>query len=298
MLGLDTAAECDAEGGARGLLKPLVITGCLLAALPVSAQELRRPLLEAGAFLGGGLLPDYPASDRAEPRALALPWLIYRGEILQSDERGVRGQIYRSADLELTINANGALGSSSGGGVRAGMEDLDPMGEVGPSLRWVAWRDTERLSRIVMELPVRAAFTTDFSRVRHRGFVFAPEISIERSDLFQPGSRARIGLGPVFATGGLMDYWYRVKPHEARPGRPAYEADGGYLGMRLQFSYRVPLTDRVSVTAGGRVENFAGSANAESPLSRSDWNATLVGGISVSLYRSATTVISGAEFFD
>lgn len=279
-------------------MKHLLTCACLLAALPASAQEIRRPLLEAGVLLGGGLLPDYPAADRSDPRALALPWLIYRGEILQSDERGLRGRLYRSADLELTFNANGALGSESGSGARSGMEDLDPMGEIGPSLRWVAWRDTARLTRIVLEAPVRAAFTTDFSRIRHRGFVFAPEVSVERSDLFQAGSRARIGLGPVFATGGLMDYWYRVRPSEARPDRPAYAAEGGYLGMRMQFSYRLPLTDRISLTTGGRVENFSGAANAESPLFRSEWNVTLVGGISVSLYRSATTVASGAEPYD
>jgi outer membrane scaffolding protein for murein synthesis (MipA/OmpV family) len=279
-------------------VKHLLALACLLAALPASAQEVRRPLLEAGVLFGGGLLPDYPASDHAEPRALALPWLIYRGEILQSDERGLRGRLYRSADLELTFNANGALGSEAGSGARAGMEDLDPMGEIGPSLRWVAWRDTARLTRLVLEAPVRAAFTTDFSRIRHRGFVFAPEISLERTGLFQPGSRARIGLGPVFASGGLMDTWYRVRPGEARPGRPAYEAEGGYLGMRLQFSYRLPVTDRISVTAGGRVENFAGAANAESPLFRSEWNGTLVGGISISLYRSESTVSSAAEPYD
>jgi outer membrane protein len=283
----------------------LVLAG-LLAALPSSAQdenradrpEVRRPLLEAGAFFGGGLLPDYPASDRAEPRAVALPWLIYRGEILQSDERGLRGRLYRSTDLELTINANGALGSESDSGAREGMEDLDPIGEVGPSLRWIAWRDAARTTRLVLEAPVRAAFTTDFSRIRHRGFVFAPEISVERTGLFQPGSRARIGIGPVFATGGLMDYWYRVRPNEARPNRPAYEADGGYLGMRLQFSYRLPVTERISLTTGGRVENFAGAANADSPLFRSEWNATLVGGISISLYQSTTTVASSAEPYD
>ena len=288
----------------RRLLTPCLLAGaCVPAALPAAApaQEVRRPLLEAGALFGGGLLPDYPASDRTEPRALALPWLIYRGEILQSDERGLRGRLYRSTDLELTINANGALGSQSGGGAREGMEDLDPLGEVGPSLRWVAWRDTSRLTRIVLEAPVRAAFTTDFSRIRHRGFVLAPEVSVERTGLFQPGGRqdrARIGLGPVFATGGLMDYWYRVRPEEARANRPTYDADGGYLGMRLQFSYRVPVTDRITLTAGGRVENFSGAANADSPLFRSEWNATVVGGISVSLYRSEATVASGAEPYD
>jgi outer membrane scaffolding protein for murein synthesis (MipA/OmpV family) len=235
-------------------------------ALQPSAQETRRPLLEAGVFVGGGLLPGYPATGRSDPRAVALPWVIYRGEILRSDERGLRGRVFRSGDLELTLNANGALGSQSdGGGVRGGMADLDPMGEIGPSLRWVAWRDTARLRRIVLETPVRAAFTTDFTRIRHRG---------------------------------LMDYWYQVKPAEARPGRPSYDAAGGYLGLRLQASYRLPVTDRIWLTVGGRVENFSGATNADSPLFRSEINATLIGGVSILLYRSAANVASGAEPFD
>ena len=116
--------------------------------------------------------------------------------------------------------------------------------------------------------------------------------------MLKPEGRARIGIGPVFASGGLMDYWYRVKPEEARQGRPAYNADGGYLGMRLQFSYRTPLTERIWLMAGGRLENFSGATNEDSPLFRSEFNATIVGGISVTLYRTEAMVASAAEPFD
>lgn len=280
------------------LAAPALPVAAQQAAAPATPPQAARPLLEAGVFLGAGLLPAYPAAGRSEPRPLVLPWLIYHGEFLQSTERGLRGRIYRLADLELTLNANGALGSRAGsGGIRSGMADLDPMGEIGPSLRWVAWRDAA-LSRIVVETPLRAAFTTDFSRIRYRGFLFAPEVAFERTALGAPGARARIGIGPVFASGGLMDYWYRVKPAEARPGRAAYDAGGGYLGLRLQFSYRLPVTDRIWLTAGGRIENFSGAANAASPLFRSDVNATLVAGMTFSFYRSAAMVASDAAPFD
>jgi hypothetical protein len=255
-------------------------------------------VLEAGIFGGGALLPDYPAADRAEPRPLALPWVIYRGELLRSDDRGLRGHLYRGADLELTLNANGALASQSSGGAREGMPDLDHLGEIGPSLRWTAWRDAERLTRFSLELPVRAAFSTDFSSIRYRGLVFAPEIALERAALARDGDRARVGIGPVFAGDGLMDYWYEVQPDQARPGRPAYAPRGGYLGLRLQFSYRTPLTERVSLVAGGRVEEFSGATNEASPLFRSTLNLTLVAGISVTLYRSAAQVDVSADPLD
>lgn len=275
------------------------LAAALLPAIPGAAQEVRRPLLEAGIIGGAGLLPDYPAAEDSQVRALALPWVIYRGELVQSDERGLRGRLYRATDLELTLNVNGAVGTGSRSGtVREGMEDLDWLGEVGPSLRYTAWRDAARRSRVTLELPVRAAFGTDFSRIRHRGFVVAPEAAYERSGLFGTEARGRIGIGPVFASGVLMDHWYRVKPSEARPGRPAYNGDGGYLGTRLQFSLRLPVTERIWLSAGGRVENFSGAANADSPLFRSEWNVSLVGGVSVTLYSSTATAASTAEPFD
>jgi hypothetical protein len=195
LLGVDAASQRHAGRGAdRPMKRPMLLLAAGLAAAPAAAQEVRRPLLELGAFGGAGLVPDYPASDRSEFRALALPWLIYRGEIVQSDERGLRSRLYRATDLELTLNVNGALSSSSSGGAREGMPDLEYLGEVGPSLRWTPWRDEARRTRMTVELPVRAAFGTDLSRIRHRGFVFAPEVALERNGVLTEGGRARIGL--------------------------------------------------------------------------------------------------------
>lgn len=285
----------------RQWVRPIAAAAMLVAigTGPGAAQEVRLPLLEAGIFGGGAWLPDYPAAEKSRLRGLALPWLIYRGEVLQSDERGLRGRFYRGQDLELTLNFNGAPGSDSdGSSAREGMPDLDWLGEIGPSLRWIGWRDAANRSRITVDFPIRTVFGTDFERIRYRGLTFAPEVAFERVDLLVPGGRGRIGLGPVFASGGLMDYWYRVGQDHVRPGRPAHDAAGGYLGLRLQFSYRMPVTERLSLTAGGRLESFAGATNADSPLFRSEFNATLVGGVSFSLYRSAASVASTAEPFD
>jgi MipA family protein len=177
------------------------------------------------------------------------------------------------------------------------MPDLDYLGEVGPALRWVPWRDGAK-RRISLELPVRAVFSTDFSQINYRGFIVAPEAAFEHIGLFHPAARTRVGIGPVFGSGRYMDYFYRVEDQYARPGRPGFDAAGGYLGARLQISHRRPLTDRISVVAGGRIENFSGATNEGSPLFRREWNGTVVGGVSISLYRSAATVDSASEPFD
>jgi outer membrane scaffolding protein for murein synthesis (MipA/OmpV family) len=255
-------------------------------------------LLEAGVFGGGGWIPDYPAAGQNHFRGLALPYLLYRGEILRSDDRGVRGRFYRGDDLEFSLSFNGALAARSRDNrAREGMPDLDYLGEVGPALRWVPWRDGAK-QRISLELPVRAVFSTDFSQINYRGFIVAPEAAFEHIGLFHPVARTRVGIGPVFGSGRYMDYFYRVEDQYARPGRPGFDAAGGYLGARLQFSHRRPLTDRISVVAGGRIENFSGATNEGSPLFRREWNGTVVGGVSISLYRSAATVDSASEPFD
>ena len=272
---------------------------CLLLAAPAAAQPTeRRPLFEAGVFGGGGYLPDYPAAGQNHFRGLALPYLIYRGEILRSDDRGVRGRFYRGEDLEFSLSFSGALPARSRDNrAREGMPDLDFLGEVGPALRWVPWRDGAK-RRVSLELPVRAVFSSDLSQVDFRGFIVAPEAAFEHVGLLHPAARTRVGIGPVFATGRFMDYFYRVEDRFSRPGRPGYDAAGGYLGARLQLSHRRPVTDRISVVAGGRVENFSGATNEGSPLFRREWNGAVFGGVSIALYRSAATVGSASEPFD
>ncbi|MFT8243689.1 MipA/OmpV family protein [Roseomonas sp. BN140053] len=273
--------------------------GLFAAASPAPAQEVRLPVLEAGIGGGGGWLPDYPAAGQNHVQGIGFPYVIYRGEILRSDDQGVRGRVYRSGGVGIDLSLGGAFPSSSSkNDARRGMPDLDWQGEVGPALRLTLWRDPAAPRRVNLELPVRAVFSSDLTSVHYRGVVFSPELAFEQYGLGFPGARLRAGIGPIVATGRLMDYFYRVEPRFVRPDRPAFDAEGGYLGTRLQFSYRVPVTDRLSVVGGGRVENFSGATNSDSPLFRRDWNLSLALGVAFSFYRSEATVASSADPLD
>ena len=266
---------------------------------PGAAQEVRKPVVEGGIAGGGGWLPDYPAAGQNHVQAIPFPYLIYRGEVLRSDHQGVRGRFLNTPSFGLDLSFSGAFPSSSSRNrAREGMPDLDWQGEVGPALRLTLWRDPEAPRRVNLEVPVRAVFSSDLSSVRYRGVVLSPELAFQQQGFVLPAARLRVGVGPVFATNRLMDYFYRVEPRYGRPGRPAYEAGGGYLGTRLQFSLRVPVGERVSVVGGGRVENFSGAANEDSPLFRRNWNLSLALGLAWSLYRSEATVSSAADPFD
>lgn len=290
-LAVGRASAQEAEPG----MVPEAVTGAAMQAAP----EMRLPKFEAGLAAGAGWLPDYPAAGQNHFQGLAFPYLIYRGEILRSDGQGVRGRFYNDEAIGLDLSFSGAFPSSSRDNrAREGMPDLDWQGEVGPSLRITLWRDPARPQRLNLELPLRAVFSTDLSSVRYRGLTFSPELAYERRALAREGDRFRIGLGPVFATDRMMDYFYRVEPRYVRADRPAYDAEGGYLGTRMQFSYRFPLTGRLSAVAGGRVESFHGARNEDSPLFRRDWNLSAALGLSWSLYRSEASVASSASPFD
>ncbi|MFC7554522.1 MipA/OmpV family protein [Pseudoroseomonas wenyumeiae] len=92
-----------------------------------------QPVLEAGIGGGGGWLPDYPAAGQNHLQGLAFPYVIYRGEILRSDDRGVRSRFYSSEGIGLDLSFSGAFPSRSDDNkARRGMPDLDWQGEVGP----------------------------------------------------------------------------------------------------------------------------------------------------------------------
>ena len=265
------------------------------------AQELRLPVLELGVAGGGGYLPDYPAAAQGRVRGIAAPYLIYRGEILRSDDRGARLRASISDDIEFSVSASGSLPvSSSDNRARRGMPDLDLMGEIGPTLRLTLWRGTvaEHPVRVVVDTPVRAVFSTDFTSISYRGLTFAPDVSVEARNIVLPFSRLRATLGVTFATDRFMEYFYEVRPEFARADRPAFGAKAGYLGARASLSYRFPLSERLSAAVTARLDYYGGAANRDSPLFRRDVNASATVGFAYSLWRSEERVAVDTDIFD
>jgi outer membrane scaffolding protein for murein synthesis (MipA/OmpV family) len=270
-----------------------------LAALPAKAQQL--PVFEAGIAGGGGFLPAYPASDQNRWRGLAVPYIIYRGNVFRADDGGLRARTSLADGIELSVSASGGVNASSDDvTARQGMPDLEWLGELGPNLRFTLWRGEDEASpqRIVVDTPIRAVFSTDWSSVSFRGFTFSPDIAYEHMHFLSPFARLRVSAGVSFGTDRYADYFYDVAPQYARPDRPAYNAQAGYVGSRVTLSYRLPLNERFSVVAGGRIENFSGAANADSPLFRNEWNFSVVAGFAVSLWRSEATVNAASQPFD
>ena len=185
---------------------------------------------------------------------MPLPFFVYRGDFLRVGDKGiVRGRFWETDRIEFDVSLNGSFPTKSDdNNARDGMDDLDYLFEIGPRLQ-ITLAKAPKWAKIDLELPVRAVFSTDLSSVEYQGVVFHPKLAYERENLLGPDSRLKVGIGPIIANSDLQEYFYEVKPKFARPGRPAFEADAGYLGTELQISLYTPITEQfrlVSVVRG------------------------------------------------
>jgi len=289
----------------RVLPTTLAVAACTMSAISLcmphraDAQDAGKPLFEIGIGGGAGYIPDYPAADQNHVQAVALPYVIYRGDVFRADRNGIQGRLYRSDRVTFEISLEGALGSSADHNrAREGMPDIDLLGEIGPALKINLHRDSDRRDRIDLTLPVRSVFSTDFSRIKYRGLVFAPDVAYSKAGLMLDDDQFRLSMGPIFASSHLMDYFYQVDPQYVRSGRPAYDAKAGYLGLRLHSSLVMPVTERISAFGAVRGELFSGATNDDSPLYKRNINLSVGAGFTFSLYRSDSRTSAVSDILD
>ncbi len=230
-----------------------------------AASEARSlPLWEAGVGLGALRFPDYRGADQSQFHLLPMPAFVYRGEQLQVDDRGLRGLLFDSERVILDISLDGAVPvDSSQNGARQGMPDLDGAVEVGPSLKFIL---VDRQPwELRLNLPWRQVYSTDFRRIKARGSLFHPHLSLDHRRDWNLG----LSLGPLYASRPFHDYYYGVDEAYATEDRPAYRASGGYSGMRYTLSLSRRF-ERFWVGSYLRYDDLSRVAFRDSPLLRQD----------------------------
>ena len=280
-----SARALRAAGRLAGALALVFIVGA--PAVAEDDSSAAKPLFEFGIAAGGGYLPDYPGAGESRFQGIALPSLTYRGTFLRSDEKGLlRGRLVNTDSVELDISMAGSFAAESDDNdARRGLPDLDYLGELGPRLQITLARAV-RDAKIDFELPVRAVFSTDFSDLRYRGILTAPEIAYQHDDFGGVGLKLKLGLAASFATQELMEYFYEVEPRFATPSRRAFAARSGYLGTRLQLSGLQPLGPRWRLFLAVRGDSHHGAANEKSPLLRERLTWAAGAGLIWSFYHS------------
>lgn len=254
-----------------------------------------RPLWALQGFGFAAWTPDYPGSNQNHLHALGGPWLAYNGSVLRTGQIGEAEAVAVDIPrLELDLSASGSFPvDSNHDAARLGMPSLDWMGEVGPRARFnlYYWQDLvdDSLARLSIEMPVRATVSTNLSsRLNYRGWLAAPALTFESNGGYDSGAGFAIGVGPTFIDSRLADYFYGVAPQYATVGRPAYTARGGYLGSTFHLRAEHRVLGPISLFGVVNASDYSGAANSRSPLMLQSHNETVVLGLSVTLYQSAT----------
>lgn len=263
----------------------------LLMAAPPAALAETQPLWELGFGFGGITAPDYRGSNEQRGYLLPVPYIVYHGKVLRADRSGIYGRLFRTerTKLDLSFDA-GVPAKSSKNTARAGMPDLDPTIEMGPSLEVCVWHACTADTVLELRLPLRAVFATNFSHVNSAGWVFNPHLNLDIKNIGpQGGWNFGMALGPLYASEKNHDYYYQVDPVYVTPTRPAYDARAGYSGTRLTLA----LSKRYNgfwIGTFARYDDLSGVRFADSPLMRVRRSFMAGFGVSWFFARSATLV--------
>jgi outer membrane scaffolding protein for murein synthesis (MipA/OmpV family) len=250
-----------------------------------------KPLWEIGMVAGGGYLPDYPAADQNHFRGIVLPYAVYRGDFFRVGDRGVARGIFADTDrFELDVGIDAAFPvDSNDNDAREGMDDLDYLLEVGPRLTYYFLPPSHR-DDFYVSLATRAVISTDFANWRYQGITVAPRLTYWRNRILDRDFNLAVWVEPLFGFDGLNDYFYEVRPGDARSDRPAYEADDGYIGTELSFGFSYGFSERLRAFGGVQIGYWNHSANDDSPLHRDDTTVGVGGGLRWSIFVSEERV--------
>lgn len=252
-------ARAPGRLGASGSL----IAAVALAGTTSAVRAAEEPLWELGVGVAPLTVPAYRGSEEQLGFVFPIPFVVYRGDRLKVDRSGARGLLWDSERVELDVSVDGAVPvESSDDSARAGMEELDPILELGPSLKIRLHESPE--GRLELQLPVRAAIGIGDGSTHQEGWKAHPRLAYHAPSLVD-GWDVGFNIGPKFGTRAFHAYYYDVGPGDVTPDRPAYSAPGGYSGLSMLVSASRRF-DRLWVGSFLRYDNLAGAAFEDSPL--------------------------------
>ena len=248
------------------------------AASDKSAMDGDKAFWELGIGISGITFPDYVGSDERRTWPLPFPYVVYQSRRIKVDQGTVSGILPLTDRLSLDVSAGGALPvDSSHNKAREGMDDLDTVGEIGPSLKYDIYRSDDDQRRLVLDLPLRAAVAVALDKVEYVGLISTPGLEYR---VEQPAADGRwvfrTATGPMFADQQYNSYFYGVHRDDATSRRRAYDADGGYGGWRVAGSI-VRRWDQFWFGGFVRYINISGAVFDNSPLVKT--NSYLIGGV-------------------
>ncbi len=209
--------------------------------------------------------PLYRGAAERRTYVLPVPYVQYRGKILQVDRDRVRGILFRRGELELDLSVNGSPPvSSSDSAARRDMPDLDPTVEFGPSLIAHLYYDERRHTNLDLRVPVRTVYAVNLHRFENVGWLSQPTLNLDLRNAI-PGWNVGLQGSLFFGDRSYHSYFYDVAPQYATGGRPSYSANGGFGGKQLLMSLSRKRGD-LWMGAFVKWDDLSGAVFADSPL--------------------------------
>lgn len=266
-----------AKNGQFYCVKYLVLLLLVLASIQVIAQQEvaleddMRPVWEAGVLAAVFSSPEYPGAGQSQSNVIAAPYFIYRGETIRIGDGSIaRAVAIDKSWYELDLSLAGSFNANSEGNeARVGMPDLDFIFELGPQLKLKLSKfefEQHGKAELLLNLQARAVFSTDFSSIHKRGYVFQPVLSYRQRGWLSEKTALSVSLSPTWASEKLHDYFYQVDSEFVTEQRSAYDADSGYLGTDLSVGLSFNATEDIRIFTFARASLHSGSANEDSPL--------------------------------
>ncbi len=275
-----------------GVLISLLIANMSLAGMGTSLEGTD-PRWEIGIFGAGAYVPYYKGSSENRSLLLPLPYIAYRGEVIDLNEDSLTGHFFNSEKLALDVSLYAEVNKNDD--AREGMEELDQvMTGVGPALKYYFNRKADSGYDLYLSLPLSIAVSGDWDdelTVDYRGIQSKLILNYETYG-FMPDKKlkfsAAMSVGVIDAE--LADYYYGVDAAYATTGRPQYSAEGGYAGAGASVDVTYHLFDRFSIRAYSNVDVLSGAVFESSPLVQEEVNFTAGIALIYSLIQSDTRV--------
>lgn len=249
-------------------LRPLSLVLAALFTGPALAQSSPQApagerLWEVGVASFGLSQQAWPGASEDVRRAIALPYVLYRGPMLRIDREAFGMRAVKTPNFELDVGFSGALGSRAKDTVaRQGMPELGTLVEFGPRARWNLAGDSLG-SQWRLELPLRGVFDVN-DGFSSRGLAVEPKLRWTHPAI--AGWRLNASAGALFGDRQLTSTFYDVELPYATATRPAYDAKPGLIAWRLRLTASHRLSPDWRIFGFGRIDSVAGAANLDSPL--------------------------------
>lgn len=210
--------------------------------------------------------PAYRGSAQRSTLVLPVPYLEYRGDFFKADRQGLRGELFDSERVELSVSLSGSPPTKSTEiALRKDMPDLKPSVEIGPQLNVLLSAPANKSVTLKLRVPLRQGMTLE-SNPKNAGLTFSPNLNLDIANPFGvSGANLGFVVGPIFTSKKQNDYFYTVEAPYANAIRPAYQARSGYAGSQFLMSLSRKIGD-VWVGSYVRYDNLRGAVFADSPL--------------------------------